>query len=146
MPDLEGSYEELPGNILDYATRDRRWCQGNLQHLKILAASGLHPLSRLHLLQGAFAYLSSPIWVVFLMLSTADVVEQALTGHRYFAGTHQLFPDWPISMLTETVSLFAVTMAMLFLPRLLALLIVLRDQEHPEEIRWLSACHVECGD
>ena len=86
VPDLEGSYEEMPGNILDFATRDRLRCQGNLQHLKLLCASGLHPLSRFHLLQGAFSYLSSPLWAAFLMLSTADVVEQAITGHRYFTG------------------------------------------------------------
>ncbi|MBK8906894.1 MAG: glucans biosynthesis glucosyltransferase MdoH [Rhodospirillales bacterium] len=128
LPDLERSFEELPGNITDYATRDRRWCQGNLQHLKLLGAHRLHPLNRLHLLQGAFSYLSSPLWVGFLMLSTADVVEEAITGHRYFTGTHQLYPNWPISMLTETVSLFAVTMALLFLPKVMGLVLVLRDQ------------------
>ncbi|MFZ1413695.1 MAG: glucans biosynthesis glucosyltransferase MdoH [Defluviicoccus sp.] len=127
VPELKGSYEELPGNILDYATRDRRWCQGNLQHLKLLGASGFHPLSRLHLLQGAFSYLASPLWAAFLLLSTADVIEKAITGHRYFTGIHQLHPSWPISKLTETLSLFAVTMAMLFLPKVLALLILLFD-------------------
>jgi hypothetical protein len=30
--DLEGSYEEIPPTLIDYAKRDRRWCQGNLQH------------------------------------------------------------------------------------------------------------------
>ncbi len=128
VPDLEGSYEEMPGNILDFATRDRRWCQGNLQHLKLLCASGLHPLSRFHLLQGAFSYLSSPLWAAFLMLSTADVVEQAITGHRYFTDAYQLYPNWPISKLTETLSLFAVTMAMLFMPKVLALVLVLLDR------------------
>ena len=44
VPELEGSYEELPPNVIDYAVRDRRWCQGNLQHLRLLPAKGLHPL------------------------------------------------------------------------------------------------------
>ncbi|MEH0072447.1 glycosyltransferase family 2 protein [Pannonibacter sp. Pt2-lr] len=37
-PDLEGSYEEAPANIVAYAKRDRRWCQGNLQHARLLIA------------------------------------------------------------------------------------------------------------
>src|SRR5260221_1670634 len=36
VPELEGSYEELPANVIDYAKRDRRWCQGNLQHARLL--------------------------------------------------------------------------------------------------------------
>lgn len=51
LPDLEGSYEGVPGDILDFANRDRRWAQGNLQHLKLLGTRGLHPLSRLHFLR-----------------------------------------------------------------------------------------------
>jgi membrane glycosyltransferase len=126
-PDLGGSFEELPGNIIDYATRDRRWCQGNLQHLKLLAARGFHPLSRLHLLHGAFAYLSSPLWLAFLILSTAAIVEVALGGHNYFPRDHQLFPVWPISKWAETISLFAVTLSLLFLPKLYSLILTLAD-------------------
>ena len=127
-PDLGGSYEELPGNIIDYATRDRRWCQGNLQHLKLLTARGFHPLSRLHLFHGAFAYLSSPLWLAFLLLSTAAIVEVAVGGHDYFPHGQQLFPVWPISKWAETISLFAVTMSLLFLPKLYSLILTLVDK------------------
>ncbi|MBN8920328.1 MAG: glucans biosynthesis glucosyltransferase MdoH, partial [Rhizobiales bacterium] len=41
-PGLGGSFEECPPSITDYAARDRRWCQGNLQHLGVLPARGLH--------------------------------------------------------------------------------------------------------
>ncbi|HRO02450.1 MAG TPA: glucans biosynthesis glucosyltransferase MdoH, partial [Terricaulis sp.] len=41
-PMLEGSYEECPPTLVDEAVRDRRWCQGNLQHLSLLNARGLH--------------------------------------------------------------------------------------------------------
>lgn len=129
QPELGGSYEELPGNIIDYATRDRRWCQGNLQHLKLLAARGFHPLSRLHLFHGAFAYLSSPLWLAFLLLSTAAIVEVAVGGHNYFPQGRQLFPVWPISKWAETISLFAVTMALLFLPKLYSLILTVADKE-----------------
>ena len=51
-PALGGSFEEVPPSLLDFAARDRRWCQGNLQHLAVLPARGLHWVSRLHLLTG----------------------------------------------------------------------------------------------
>ena len=41
MPGLEGSYEESPPSLMDLAVRDRRWCQGNLQHIAVLPARGL---------------------------------------------------------------------------------------------------------
>jgi membrane glycosyltransferase len=128
VPDLGGSYEELPTNIVDYATRERRWCQGNLQHLRLVAAPGLHWVNRLHMVAGAFAFLSSPLWAAFLLLSTADIVERAITGHRYFSAGHQLFPDWPVSKFSETISLCAVTLGLLFLPKLFGLLLVLFDR------------------
>ena len=32
--ELEGSYEELPPSLFEELERDRRWCQGNIQHLE----------------------------------------------------------------------------------------------------------------
>ena len=34
LPQLAGSYEETPPSLIDLATRDRRWAQGNLQHIE----------------------------------------------------------------------------------------------------------------
>ena len=64
--DLEGSYEETPQDIIENAQRDRRWCQGNLQHGMVLFARGLRGVSRIHLLLGIFGYLASPLWLLFL--------------------------------------------------------------------------------
>jgi membrane glycosyltransferase len=61
-----GSYEECPPSLIDHSVRDRRWCQGNLQHLRLLDAAGLHWISRLQLLMGASAYLTSPLWLFLL--------------------------------------------------------------------------------
>ena len=66
-PDLGGSYEERPPTLIDTAARDRRWCQGNLQHARVLTAAGLHWISRLHLLRGIFAYLAPALWLVLLV-------------------------------------------------------------------------------
>lgn len=127
LPDAEGSYEELPGDVIAFATRDRRWCQGNLQHLRLIGLRGLTVLSRLHLGMGALAYLSSLLWLGFLVLSLADLGYTRLVGHAYFPEGYSLFPNWPEDRTEETLSLFAVTMAMLATPRLLALGLTLTD-------------------
>jgi membrane glycosyltransferase len=79
-PDLDGSYEEGPENLVEYAKRDRRWCQGNLQHRRLLGAPGLKLWSRLTFLQGIMAYLASPIWLILLGVS---IVAAALPPRHY---------------------------------------------------------------
>src|SRR6185436_7590106 len=64
----EGSYEESPPTLIDHAIRDRRWCQGNLQHLRLLDTAGLHWVSRLQLLMGASSYLTAPLWLLLLVV------------------------------------------------------------------------------
>lgn len=66
--DLKGSFEELPQSLPEYVARDRRWCQGNLQHLRIAVSEGLKPMSRVHMLVGAGAYLAGPLWLAFIAL------------------------------------------------------------------------------
>jgi len=65
----EGSYEEFPPTLTDFAIRDRRWCQGNLQHLFLLNSAGFHWVSRFQLLMGASAYLTSPLWLVLTLVA-----------------------------------------------------------------------------
>ena len=71
--DLEGSYEECPPTLIAYAQRDQRWCQGNMQHIRLVFSSGMPPMSRLHMGMGAMSYLSSPLWLLFLILSFLSV-------------------------------------------------------------------------
>ncbi|OIQ87003.1 glucans biosynthesis glucosyltransferase H [mine drainage metagenome] len=70
---IDGSYEEYPPTVVDHAMRDRRWMQGNVQHLRLLDISGLHWASRLHLVLGASAYLTSPGWLLLLLTSATQV-------------------------------------------------------------------------
>ena len=129
LADLEGSYEEVPCNIIDYATRDRRWVQGNIQHLGILDAAGLHPINRLHFLLGATAYISSLIWLLMLVLSTADAVVRALNSNVYFPEATQAYlhiiPDWPIAKTGLIVSLIVLTTLLLLLPKFLGIVATL---------------------
>ena len=129
LPDLEGSYEGVPPNMLDFVNRDRRWAQGNLQHLKLLAVRGLHPLNRLHFLLGALAYASSLIWFLLLALSTVDALARALRPYDFFSQGYQLFPDWPIVKSDEIVSLLVVTVVFLLLPKVFGVLLCLMSRE-----------------
>lgn len=129
LPDIGGSYEEMPSNIADFAQRDRRWCQGNLQHQRLLTCRGLAGMSRLHLVSGGMSYLSSAIWFLLLMLSTVEIVLQTLSPHVYFAPGYNLFPVWPVSKTAETFTLFMVTIGMLVVPKLLAAMLVLLDRD-----------------
>ncbi|MDX1647889.1 MAG: glucans biosynthesis glucosyltransferase MdoH, partial [Longimicrobiales bacterium] len=112
-PELGGSWEECPGNVLDYAARDRRWAQGSLQHLRLLGIPGLHPISRLHFMLGAMGYLASLLWLLILLAGTAYVLAPSLHGPT--AAVRLRGP--PVE-----VSLLAVTAVILFLPKLLGVL------------------------
>ncbi len=128
LADLPGSYEEVPSNILDYATRDRRWVEGNIQHLALLSSRGIRGMNKLHFLFGAVAYMSSLFWLLMLALSTVDAVLRSLNANVFFQSSHQLFPDWPIAKTGLIITLLYVTAAMLLLPKVLALVIALRDR------------------
>ncbi len=124
--DLSGSFEEMPSQILDYAKRDRRWVQGNLQHLRLLGGRGLHMLSRVHFLCGALAYLSSLIWLAILVVSTIDALMRALIEPNFFTSNAQLFPDWPIAPPNLIMPLLVGTLAMLLMPKVLGVCLALR--------------------
>ena len=73
---IDESYEEFPPTLIDLAVRDRRWAQGNIQHLALLGATGFHWISRLQLLIGASAFVTSPLWLLLILTTIA----QALVG------------------------------------------------------------------
>ena len=79
--DLEGSYEESPPNLTEYVKRDRRWCQGNLQHIWFLLARNIQPISRIHLVQGILAYVSAPLLVLFVVLGGMQTGIDRLHNH-----------------------------------------------------------------
>jgi len=103
--DLEGgSYEELPPTLNEYVARDHRWCQGNMQHLRIALMQGFEPMSRIHMLLGAFAFLSAPGWLMFMGLGLASWLTDGVAFERVSpwvgAGTLAvLVCPWLLSML-----------------------------------------------
>jgi membrane glycosyltransferase len=125
--DLPGSYEEMPPNLLDELKRDRRWSQGNLINARLLLAEGLHAAHRAVFAIGVMAYLSSPLWFLFLLMSSALAAIHTLVPPRYFTQPYQLFPTWPEWHLSWAMLLFGTTATLLFAPKLLALALAWRQ-------------------
>jgi membrane glycosyltransferase len=121
-PWLGGSYEETPPTLIDHAKRDRRWCQGNLQHVRILLARDLHPISRLHLFTGIMSYLASPLWLAFLAAGIAFLAWRLAHPLVYFPSYMTLFPMWPKFNESVAIGLAILVVAMLLLPRLLGVI------------------------
>lgn len=116
----EGSYEEGPPNLADSLARDRRWSLGNLQHFWFLFAPGIDFANRFHIWMGVMAYLSSPLWLLFLITGVVDLALKhqyslltALPGAGVFPGTGAV----PILLIA--------TLAVLFVPKILAMLLAL---------------------
>ncbi|MGY4340023.1 membrane glycosyltransferase [Bradyrhizobium sp. LM2.9] len=124
LPTLGGSYEEVPPSLLDFAARDRRWCQGNLQHLAVVPARGLHWLSRLHFMVGIGAYLTAPLWLLFLLLGMLISLQARFVRPEYFPKGFSLFPTWPAQDPVLAVWVFVATMGLLLLPKLLSLVLL----------------------
>ncbi|PTV93766.1 membrane glycosyltransferase [Rhodobacter aestuarii] len=115
--DLGGSYEEGPENIVDHAKRDRRWCQGNLQHGRIIGAPGLKPWSRFVFAQGIMAYIAPLFWLGFILASIAAPL--LAPKPDYFP-----IPDWPIPYFPPSAASKAIGLAigifgLLLLPKIL---------------------------
>jgi membrane glycosyltransferase len=119
--ELTGSYEQCPPTLIDFAKRDQRWCQGNLQHLRILMRSGLHPVSRIHLFSGIMGYCASAIWLVFIIVG---IVQEVFRGFGW-PPVHEVSP---LFTRLPVVVLLLVTLAMLLLPKFMAWLVLERDR------------------
>ena len=112
MVTADDSFEEFPPSMPDLFTRDRRWCQGNIQHVPLLIRiAGLHPLSRFQLLVGATAYCTSPMWLALMLV----VLGGAASGY------------WPPAQVLPSGALLGVTAVLLFGPKILAILWAMAD-------------------
>lgn len=126
-PYLEGSYEESPSNLLDFATRDRRWCRGNVQHLPLIALPGLHLMSRMHLVIGVLSYVLSPLWFIALSAGVTsralmpELKKAAFTMADLQAAAHALI-DW--REIQATAWAMIITFVLLFGPKILGSILV----------------------
>ncbi len=116
LPSLPASYEALPANMVDFAQRERRWCQGNLQHLGVLPMRGLRAVGRYHLGLGVLNYISGPLMVGFVGLALLD----GLCGGR-FATRLFCAARW------EGPAFVALSFALLYAAKLCSLALALAD-------------------
>jgi membrane glycosyltransferase len=130
---LGGSFEECPPSMLDYASRDRRWCQGNLQHLAVLPARGLHWVSRLHLMTGIGSYLTAPLWFLFLVLGVLISLQAQFVRPEYFPKGFSLFPKWPAQDPILAAWVFVGTMGLLIVPKFLAWILLATQRQNRKQ-------------
>lgn len=129
-PDLEGSWEASPPSLLDSASRDRRWAQGNLQHLSVIGTKGLAWPSRVHFAMGVMSYVSSPLWFLLIFVGFALTVQAYLLRPKYFTQAFQLFPTWPRFDSERMIWLFVLTMGALMVPKIIGLIHAFVSGDH----------------
>ncbi|MBB1498534.1 glucans biosynthesis glucosyltransferase MdoH [Paracoccus sp. MC1862] len=118
--DLRASYEGCPPTLLDMAVRERRWAQGNLQHLRLVGARGFTAISRVHFAVGVLGFLMSPVWLAMILVGLALTANVILSRPEYFPQSYQLFPEWPTFDARRMVWLFVAAMSLLLLPKFVA--------------------------
>jgi membrane glycosyltransferase len=122
--ELEGSYEELPPTLFEELERDRRWCQGNIQHLRLMLMKGVSFGHRILFLNGNLFYFSSFLWLFLLCLMTVHAVADFFHTVVYFSAERTLFPHWPARFPELSFRLLMVTAAFLLLPKIMSVFLI----------------------
>lgn len=113
--DIDGSFERPPPTLTDALKRDRRWCQGNLQHWLIIWSHGIPHLHRFLLLGGIVSYVGSLVWLGWLLVLTAIAL---------------LYPDLTLIPPTPTnTALFGLTITLLFFYKSFGLIQTFRKRQ-----------------
>ena len=107
LPVENGSWEENPPTMLDFAKRDVRWCQGNMQYVKLLNTPGLHAMSRFQLVWAILMFLGIPAWTLMIALLPLE------------AWLKQGVPDFPVG---GAIALYVVFFLMYLMPKIAGLI------------------------
>jgi len=129
LPTLGGSWEDSPPSLLDAAARDRRWAQGNIQHLAVILSQGFTWSNRLHMGIGVMSYLASPLWFALIAVGLGTAGHIATVQFEYFTDELSLFPRWPLFDSERMIRLFVIAMVTLLTPKILGVLRSLIDFE-----------------
>lgn len=114
--DINASFEEAPPSLIDVLIRDRRWCQGNLQHTPFMFAQGFVLPTRLHIFSGLMSYLSAVFWLSLIIVGLAIAVQAFVVRPEYFSNL-SLFPIWPVFDAERALNLFYVSMGLIAAPK-----------------------------
>lgn len=113
LPVEDGNWEENPPNLIEFMRRDFRWCNGNLQYLRLFGWPGLLPVSRFQLGLAIAMFIGAPAWLLFF----AAACLQAAGAEDLAAYARPTAAGW----------LLAVFLVMSFQPKIATLLAVLFD-------------------
>lgn len=119
--DIEGTYEEAPPTLVDHLIRDRRWCQGNLQHLWLIFARKLPFSVRMHLFMGIMAYLGSPLWFLFLLLGTWVAWDRSTSELSQLPFESYVERWFGFNGIQQSIILTSFIFALLFLPKIISM-------------------------
>ena len=107
MPVENGSFEDNPPDALEFVRRDVRWCQGNMQYLKLLGMPGLMRIGRFQLLWAVLMFVGVPAWT--LMIGALP----------FLALDAQAIPEFPAA---SAKALYAAFLLMYLAPKLAGLI------------------------
>jgi membrane glycosyltransferase len=107
LPEERGSWEENPPTMLEFAQRDVRWCQGNMQYTKLLGLPGLYPMSRFQLLWAILMFAGIPAWTLMIALLPAAAYQS------------RGIPDFPVNL---AIGLYITFFTMYLMPKIAGLL------------------------
>lgn len=131
LPVEDGNWEENPPNLIEFMRRDFRWCNGNLQYLRLFGWPGLLPVSRFQLALAIAMFIGAPAWLLFF---TAACL-QAAGSASLDAYARPESAGW----------LFVVFLVMSFQPKIATLLAVLLDAGERRRFGGMAAFLVNVG-
>ena len=105
IPEEFDSWEENPTNLPDFIKRDLRWCQGNLQYLRLLKLPGLSGMAYFQLINAIMMYAGAPMNILMIVTGLTMLLVRhapAATGLAF--------------------ALYAISLGMGFTPRLLGVI------------------------
>jgi membrane glycosyltransferase len=124
----------MPPALTDLIVRDRRWSQGNIQHLALVTKPGVPGMGRVHLLMGALSYIISAIWAGSLAVGLVLALQGQQLLPSYFTDSKTLFPIWPVIDPGAAMRLFLATMAVVLLPKALGLALEMKRARRAREL------------
>jgi membrane glycosyltransferase len=118
--DIQGTYEEAPPTLIDHLKRDRRWCQGNLQHMWLIFARKFPLPARIHLFMGIMAYLGSPVWFLFLLAGSWLAWDRVNSGLSYLPFDGYVARWFGLTNNQQALALSGLVFFLLFIPKVMA--------------------------
>jgi len=132
LPIEEGSWEENPPTILEFSRRDVRWCQGNMQYVKLLDQPNLKPVSRFQLVWAILMFIGVPAWTLMIALLPFKAFDGEAAG------------SFPV---TSALFLYAAFFIMYLMPKIAGFVDVLitsgGTQRYGGTLRFLAAAALE---